>query len=211
MMTSRRDQRLGELAARPTFRTIDGLSIRFVESEPRNSDALLLSPWPESVFAYEPTWSRLAEETHLIAIDLPGFGRSERRDALMSPRAMGEFIVRAADAFGLEKPHVVGPDIGTSAVAVRRGRTPRIASSASSSEAAVRPFRSTRRAVARMGVCARPRTVSTARWTHHHRARDSDARALCAQRRRSRGLPGLVRRRSIRGIDALRAVVPDRA
>jgi hypothetical protein len=28
---------------------------------------------------------------------------------------MGEFIVRAADAFGLEKPHLVGPDIGTSA------------------------------------------------------------------------------------------------
>ena len=115
MMTSRRDQRLGELAARPTFAPSNGLSIRFVESEPRNSDALLLSPWPESVFAYEPTWSRLAEQTHLIAIDLPGFGRSERRDALMSPRAMGEFIARAADAFGLEKPHVVGPDIGTSA------------------------------------------------------------------------------------------------
>jgi pimeloyl-ACP methyl ester carboxylesterase len=34
---------------------------------------------------------------------------------LMSPRAMGEFIVRAADAFGLERPHVVGPDVGTSA------------------------------------------------------------------------------------------------
>lgn len=46
---------------------------------------------------------------------MPGFGRSERKDALMTPRAMGEFIVRAADAFGLEKPHLVGPDIGTSA------------------------------------------------------------------------------------------------
>jgi pimeloyl-ACP methyl ester carboxylesterase len=28
---------------------------------------------------------------------------------------MGEFVVRLADAFGLEQPHVVGPDIGTSA------------------------------------------------------------------------------------------------
>jgi pimeloyl-ACP methyl ester carboxylesterase len=62
----------------------------------RETDALLLSPWPESVFAYERIWSRLAEPTHLVAIDLPGFGRSERRDALMSPRAMGDFIVRAA-------------------------------------------------------------------------------------------------------------------
>jgi pimeloyl-ACP methyl ester carboxylesterase len=97
------------------FRTIDGLSIRFAESEDRDDHALLLSPWPESVLAYDPTWARLAEHTHLVALDLPGFGRSQRSDELLSPRAMGEFVVRAADAFGLEQPHVVGPDIGTGA------------------------------------------------------------------------------------------------
>lgn len=97
------------------FRPVDGLSIRFAESENRGADALLLSPWPESLFAYEATWSRLAEDTHLVAIDLPGFGHSEPRDALWSPRAMGEFVARVADAFGLEKPHVVGPDVGTGA------------------------------------------------------------------------------------------------
>src|SRR5262245_10425396 len=106
---------LREIAANPAFRIIDGVSIRFVESARRNADALLLSPWPESVFAYEPMWSRLAETTHLVALNLPGFGRSEGRDSLMSPRAMGEFIVRAADAFGLEHPHIVGPDVGTAA------------------------------------------------------------------------------------------------
>jgi pimeloyl-ACP methyl ester carboxylesterase len=97
------------------FRTIDGLSIRFAESEDRNDHALLLSPWPESLFAYEPMWSRLAEHAHLVAIDLPGFGHSERRNALLSPRAMGEFVIRVADAFGLENPHVIGPDVGTGA------------------------------------------------------------------------------------------------
>jgi pimeloyl-ACP methyl ester carboxylesterase len=114
-MTHRAAQSLSEIAAKPTFRTIDGVSIRFVESDRRDADALLLSPWPESVLCYEPIWSRLAETTHLVAIDLPGFGRSERKDTLMSPRAMGDFILRAADAFGLEHPHVVGPDVGTSA------------------------------------------------------------------------------------------------
>ncbi len=120
--------RMNEITVPPAFRTIDGLSIRFVESGPGNGAALLLSPWPESVFAFEPIWSRLAETTHLVAIDLPGFGRSERRDSLMTPRAMGEFIVRAADAFGLESPHIVGPDIGTSAAlfaaAVQPGHFP---------------------------------------------------------------------------------------
>jgi pimeloyl-ACP methyl ester carboxylesterase len=99
----------------PQVRSIDGLNIRYAQSEPRNAQALLLSPWPESLYAYEATWNPLAEHTQLIAIDLPGFGQSERRDELMSPRAMGEFVVRVADAFGLESPHVVGPDVGTGA------------------------------------------------------------------------------------------------
>ena len=63
-----------------------------------------------------PDVERLAGQAHLVAIDLPGFGHSERRDALLSPRTIGEFVVRAADAFGLEEPHVVGPDIGTGAL-----------------------------------------------------------------------------------------------
>ncbi|MCW2663955.1 MAG: Alpha/beta hydrolase fold protein [Mycobacterium sp.] len=99
----------------PQFRTIDGLAVRFAESENRDDHALLLSPWPESLFAFEPTWERLAVHTHLVAIDLPGFGHSQRRDGLLSPRAMGEFVIRVADAFGFDSPHVIGPDIGTSA------------------------------------------------------------------------------------------------
>lgn len=102
-------------AIQPRFRTIDGLSIRYAESESRDDHALLLGPWPESLFCYAPTWSRLAERAHLVAIDLPGFGHSERRDGLMSPREMGRFIIRVADEFGLENPHVVGPDVGTNA------------------------------------------------------------------------------------------------
>jgi len=97
------------------FRTIDGLTIRFAESEDREDHALLLSPWPESLFAFESIWTRLAERAHLVAFDLPGFGRSQRCDALLSPRAMGEFVIRVADAFELENPHVIGPDIGTGA------------------------------------------------------------------------------------------------
>ena len=97
------------------FRVIDGLTIRYAQSEHRGDHALLLNPWPESLLAFEPVWSRLAEHTYLVAIDLPGFGHSQRQDALLSPRAMAEFVIRAADAFGLEHPHLVGPDIGTAA------------------------------------------------------------------------------------------------
>jgi pimeloyl-ACP methyl ester carboxylesterase len=97
------------------FRVIDGLTVRYAQSEDRGDHALLLSPWPESLLAFEPVWSRLDTHTHLVAIDLPGFGHSQRRDALLSPRAMAEFVIRAADAFALDHPHLVGPGTGTAA------------------------------------------------------------------------------------------------
>jgi len=97
------------------FRFIGGLTVRFAASEDHGDHALLLSPWPESLLAFEPVWRTLAKRTHLVAVDLPGFGHSQRSDSLRSPRAMGEFILAAADAFGLEYPHVVAPGTGTAA------------------------------------------------------------------------------------------------
>ena len=41
---------------------------------------LLTSPWPESIYAFAPMWATLAEHARLFAVDLPGFGASERRD-----------------------------------------------------------------------------------------------------------------------------------
>jgi pimeloyl-ACP methyl ester carboxylesterase len=114
-MTHRPAQPLSALAGKLSFRLVDGVFIRYVESDRQDTDALLLSPWPESVFAYERIWSRLSDNTHLVAIDLPGFGFSEWKEALMSPRAMGDFIVHVTDAFQLQKPHIVAPDVGTSA------------------------------------------------------------------------------------------------
>jgi pimeloyl-ACP methyl ester carboxylesterase len=109
----------------PQFRTIDGLEIRFAESERRDDHALLLSPWPESLFAFDQMWGRLAEHAHLVAVDLPGFGHSDARDSLFAPRAMGEFVVRVADEFGLEQPHAVGPDVGTGALLFAAADSPR--------------------------------------------------------------------------------------
>lgn len=107
---------LAEPTISTEFRTIDGLRIRCADSGgTRRSDALLFSPWPESLFAFHRVWQRLADHARLIAIDLPGFGHSQGRESLMTPRAMGGFMVRVADEFGVDEPHVVAPDVGTSA------------------------------------------------------------------------------------------------
>jgi pimeloyl-ACP methyl ester carboxylesterase len=60
-------------------------------------------------------WATLAERARLFAIDLPGFGASERRDDLLSPRSMGEFLAELIVEADLGTPHVVAPDVGTSA------------------------------------------------------------------------------------------------
>ena len=103
-------------ALRAQFRTVDGLRIRFADSggSPETT-VLLTSPWPESVFAFAPIWETLAEHARLFAVDLPGFGASERREDLLSPREMGGFLVRLIEEAGLGRPYLVAPDVGTAA------------------------------------------------------------------------------------------------
>ena len=101
---------------KPHVRMIDGLEIRCAESAgPHEPTVVLTSPWPESLYAFTRMWNTLAEHARLFAVDLPGFGASERRDDLLSPRAMGEFLARLIADVDLGVPHIVAPDVGTSA------------------------------------------------------------------------------------------------
>jgi pimeloyl-ACP methyl ester carboxylesterase len=100
----------------PEFRTLDGLRIRYVDSGGSRERVLLLtSPWPESLYAFAAMWGTLSAHARLFAIDLPGFGASERRDDLLSPRAMGEFLATVTVEADLGRPHILAPDVGTSA------------------------------------------------------------------------------------------------
>ena len=66
---------------------IDGLSTRFSSSIGNyKENILMLSPLPESIFAFAPLWESLAGEFNLLAIDLPGYGHSEAREDLYSPK-----------------------------------------------------------------------------------------------------------------------------
>ncbi len=98
------------------FRTVAGVRIRYADSGGSQEPTLLLtSPWPESLYAFAPMWATLAEHARLFAVDLPGFGASERREDLLSPRAMGGFLAQFIAEAELGRPHIVGPDVGTSA------------------------------------------------------------------------------------------------
>ena len=119
-----------KMAPEVRFRTLGGVRIRYADSGGSQGPTVLLtSPWPESVYAFTPMWATLAERARLFAIDLPGFGASERRDDLLSPRAMGSFLTQLIADADLGVPHIVGPDVGTSAALFAAAEHPeRIAS-----------------------------------------------------------------------------------
>jgi hypothetical protein len=54
-------------------RIIDGLSIRFAESEDRDDHALLLSPWPESQL------SNNSSALHASVLPEPNYGKQNAR------------------------------------------------------------------------------------------------------------------------------------
>jgi pimeloyl-ACP methyl ester carboxylesterase len=114
----------------PQFRIIEGLNIRYADSGGSGRPTVLLtSPWPESIYAFAPMWATLAEHARLFAVDLPGFGASERRADLLTPRTMGEFLAGLIAEADLGRPHIVGPDVGTSAALfAAAGHPDRIAS-----------------------------------------------------------------------------------
>jgi pimeloyl-ACP methyl ester carboxylesterase len=95
------------------WQTIDGLEIRYAAGGTSGERIVLFSPWPESIFAFTPVWAELVSQFRVLAMDLPGFGRSQGRDDLFTPQTMGDFIVKAIDAFGLTSIHAIGLDVGT--------------------------------------------------------------------------------------------------
>ena len=99
------------------FISIDGIKVRTVSTKHvQGIPILLTAPWPESIFAFNLVWERISKLGPLTAVDLPGFGMSEGKADLMSPDAMGDFVIRIMDAFDIERAHVVAPDVGTLAV-----------------------------------------------------------------------------------------------
>ena len=104
---------------------VDYLEIRVVRAGPTTGTPVLLTnPWPESIYAFRGVLPAI-ERTHpVIAVDLPGFGRSEGRPDVMSPEAMGRFLVKLAEHFGMNRLHAVGPDVGTSALLFAAAQKP---------------------------------------------------------------------------------------
>jgi len=70
---------------------------------------------------WRPVIGRLAEERDVVAVDMPGFGRSAELDEAPTPWAIAAAIARACAELGVERPHVAGNSLG-GWVAVEMGK-----------------------------------------------------------------------------------------
>jgi pimeloyl-ACP methyl ester carboxylesterase len=77
---------------------------------------LMTSPQPMSVLTYRNMWNRLAERFDLVAVDLPNHGGSDATSDVITVDEHAAFLGEILDHFELERPHFVGPDIGTPTV-----------------------------------------------------------------------------------------------
>src|SRR6201989_857058 len=115
----------------PLFRALDRVRIRFADNRADSSAAtvLMLSPWPESLWAFRRIWDRVSGAARVVAIDLPGFGHSDGRPELIAPDSAGTFLDRLIDEGDLGAPHVVGPGVGTAAALFLAAKAPERVSS----------------------------------------------------------------------------------
>jgi len=100
--------------------TVDGLRVRAIEEAPRDErdDPVLmihgLGGWAENWRDLMPAVARSGRRA--IAVDLPGFGASERprRSRYFDPEepSYARFVVAALDALGIGRAHVAGHSLG---------------------------------------------------------------------------------------------------
>ncbi len=119
---------------------IDGLSIRYARDGVANGIPILLTaPWPESIYSFHRLIPHLVEEYQLLLVDLPGFGLSQSRFDVMSPKAMGGFIIKLLNHFGIRRTHAIALDVGTPAILFTASKQPELFESLIIGGGAMRP------------------------------------------------------------------------
>ena len=104
---------------------IDGLKIRYAKGGSADGiPVLLTAPWPESIYSFHRLLPGLGKEHPYIAVDLPGYGHSDSRPDVMSPEAMGNFVIALMKHFEVTQAHIVAPDVGTLAFLFAASKRP---------------------------------------------------------------------------------------
>ncbi|WP_315721412.1 MULTISPECIES: alpha/beta hydrolase [unclassified Bradyrhizobium] len=95
------------------FETIDGLRLHYVSGgRPDGEVVVLLAGFPESWFAWRKVMPLLDARYHVIAIDFPGQGDSDRPADGYDTQTLATSVHRLLQQLGVTSHHLVGHDIG---------------------------------------------------------------------------------------------------
>ena len=96
---------------------IEANGIRFHLAESGKGRPLLfLHGWPEFWFTWEPVMKRLADRFHVIALDLRGFGDSDKPSGPFGPQDHASDLLELLNTLALERIGLVGHDVGGAAM-----------------------------------------------------------------------------------------------
>jgi pimeloyl-ACP methyl ester carboxylesterase len=105
--------RPGPFAMHTEFATIEGKKLRYaLGGLAAGPTVLMLSPLPQSILCFDQIWPTLADHFRLVALDLPGFGRSEGGYEVMTFEEQSRVLDAFVRAMDLHDLHIIGPDVG---------------------------------------------------------------------------------------------------
>src|SRR3954471_5875854 len=91
--------------------------LRVIDRNPQAQETVLLvHGYGASSASWAPVIPILAERYRVIAVDLPGFGKSDKRAGDYSPDALADVLARVLDQKHVQRAHVVGHSWGSSVV-----------------------------------------------------------------------------------------------
>ncbi len=108
-----------------------GLSIFFYElGEKKRPTLMLIHGLGDEADTWRHVVQPLSSNYHVIAPDLPGFGRSDQPDVEYTPKLMLDALLELIDALGIEQAVLIGNSLGamlSHAIAIKHhGRIPGI-------------------------------------------------------------------------------------
>jgi pimeloyl-ACP methyl ester carboxylesterase len=112
----RAESRPARFNMKTEMRTVAGTQVRIARGGRKDGPVvLMLCPLPQSILCFDAIWGTLVPHCRLVALDLPGFGRSSGGLEFMSFEAQSRFLVEFVRELGLKQIHMVGPDVGMAA------------------------------------------------------------------------------------------------
>lgn len=94
------------------FAEVNGIRMHYVEGG-EGTPVVMMAGWPQTWWAFNKIMPQLAEDHHVIAVDIRGMGASDKPEGGYDKKNMALDIHELLESLGYDSAHIVGHDIGS--------------------------------------------------------------------------------------------------